>query len=58
LSEVILQQTRIQQGNVYRILSRVYGIETPINSTDGKKDYADFYLPETLSKPELSKDFI
>jgi A/G-specific adenine glycosylase len=26
-------------GNVYRVLSRHYGIETPINSTEGKKEF-------------------
>jgi A/G-specific adenine glycosylase len=26
-------------GNVYRVLSRVYGIQTPINSTEGKKEF-------------------
>ncbi|MGB0881682.1 MAG: A/G-specific adenine glycosylase [Vicingaceae bacterium] len=26
-------------GNVYRVLSRVYGIETPIDSTIGKKEF-------------------
>jgi A/G-specific adenine glycosylase len=26
----------VVDGNVYRVLSRVYGIETPINSTEGK----------------------
>lgn len=30
----------VVDGNVYRVLSRVYGIETPINSTDGKKEFA------------------
>ena len=27
-------------GNVYRVLSRVFGIDTPINSTEGKKTFA------------------
>ena len=26
-------------GNVYRVLSRYYGIETPIDSTEGKKEF-------------------
>jgi A/G-specific adenine glycosylase len=26
-------------GNVYRVLSRLYGIATPINSTEGKKEF-------------------
>lgn len=27
-------------GNVYRVLSRIYGIETPIDSTEGKKTFS------------------
>ena len=27
-------------GNVYRVLSRYFGIDTPINSTQGKKEFA------------------
>ncbi len=27
-------------GNVFRVLSRIYGIETPIDSTQGKKEFA------------------
>lgn len=30
----------VVDGNVYRVLSRHYGIETPINSTEGKKEFA------------------
>ncbi|WP_109302260.1 A/G-specific adenine glycosylase [Aquimarina sp. AU474] len=29
----------VVDGNVYRVLSRYYGIETPINSTDGVKEF-------------------
>ena len=29
----------VVDGNVYRVLSRVFGIETPIDSTDGKKEF-------------------
>jgi len=39
----------VVDGNVYRVLSRHYGIETPINTTDGKKEFAAFaqsLLPE------------
>lgn len=28
-------------GNVYRVLSRVFGIDTPIDSTKGKKEFSD-----------------
>jgi A/G-specific adenine glycosylase len=30
----------VVDGNVYRVLSRVFGIETPIDSTEGKKIFA------------------
>ena len=30
----------VVDGNVYRVLSRHYGIVTPINSTEGKKEFA------------------
>ncbi len=29
----------VVDGNVYRVLSRIYGIHTPIDSTAGKKEY-------------------
>ncbi len=40
----------VVDGNVYRVLSRVYGIFTPINSTDGKKEFSQ------LAQNLLSKD--
>ncbi|MEJ2112202.1 MAG: A/G-specific adenine glycosylase [Flavobacteriaceae bacterium] len=33
------QATAVVDGNVYRILSRYFGIETPINSTKGIKEF-------------------
>ena len=30
----------VVDGNVYRVLSRLFGIETPIDSTEGKKEFA------------------
>ena len=30
----------VVDGNVYRVLSRIFGIETPIDSTAGKKEFA------------------
>ena len=30
----------VVDGNVYRVLSRYFGIDTPINSTPGKKEFA------------------
>ena len=29
----------VVDGNVYRVLSRIYGIETPIDTTNGKKEF-------------------
>jgi A/G-specific adenine glycosylase len=43
----------VVDGNVYRVLSRFFGIETPIDSTEGKKEFAS--LAEQLldkSKPD------
>lgn len=31
----------VVDGNVYRVLARVFGIETPIDSTQGKKDFTE-----------------
>ena len=31
----------VVDGNVYRVLSRHYGRETPINTTEGKKEFAE-----------------
>lgn len=30
----------VVDGNVYRVLSRYFGIDTPVNSTQGKKEFA------------------
>jgi len=43
----------VVDGNVYRVLSRYYGIETPINSTEGKKVFAE--LAQSLL-PQQSSD--
>lgn len=40
----------VVDGNVYRVLSRVFGIDTPIDSTRGKKEFA------TLAQTLLSKE--
>src|SRR5574344_1401264 len=40
----------VVDGNVYRVLARVFGIDTPINSTEGKRTFAELaqsLLPET-----------
>ena len=41
----------VVDGNVYRFLSRLYGIETPIDSTEGKKLFADL-AEKLLDKKE------
>lgn len=33
------EPTAVVDGNVYRFLSRLYGIDTPINSTKGQKEF-------------------
>lgn len=40
----------VVDGNVYRVLSRYFGIETPIDSTEGKKEFAE------LAQSLLDKD--
>jgi A/G-specific adenine glycosylase len=40
----------VLDGNVFRVLSRVFGIETPIDSTDGKKQF------EQLAQQLLDKN--
>lgn len=35
------QPYAVVDGNVYRVLSRVFGIDTPIDSTAGKKEFAE-----------------
>ena len=42
-------------GNVYRVLSRYYGIETPINSNEGKKEFAA--LAQSLLPTDRPADF-
>ena len=44
------QPAAVVDGNVYRVLSRYFGIATPINSTEGKKEFAALaqsFMPET-----------
>ena len=40
------EKVSVVDGNVYRVLSRIFGIETPIDSTTGKKQFAE--LAQTL----------
>ena len=44
----------VVDGNVYRVLSRHFGIETPINTTEGKKEFRA--LAESLLPP-LTSDY-
>lgn len=34
------QPFAVVDGNVYRVLSRIFGVETPVDSTNGKKEFA------------------
>lgn len=34
------ERRAVVDGNVYRVLSRIFGIETPIDSTKGKKEFS------------------
>ena len=47
----------VVDGNVYRVLSRYYGIATPINTTEGKKEFAALAqsLLSTLSSSDAGK---
>ena len=45
----------VVDGNVYRVLSRYFGIETPINSTQGKKTFAA--LAQELLPPDAPSAF-
>ncbi len=40
-------------GNFYRVLSRVYGIDTPINSTEGKKEFQEL-AQEMITSPTFN----
>ena len=45
----------VVDGNVYRVLSRYYGISTPINTTDGKKEFTA--LAQSLLPADRAADF-
>lgn len=45
----------VVDGNVYRVLSRVFGIDTPINSSEGKKHFKK--LAEDLLDEKRPSDF-
>ena len=44
----------VVDGNVYRVLSRYFGIDTPINTTVGKKEFTE--LAQDLLLPALSRE--
>ena len=43
----------VVDGNVYRVLARHYGIDTPINTTEGKREFASL-AQELLPRDEAS----
>jgi A/G-specific adenine glycosylase len=45
----------VVDGNVYRVLSRIFGIFTPIDSTQGKKEFA--ILAQSLLNTSKSADY-
>jgi len=45
----------VVDGNVYRVLSRHFGIETPINSTEGKREFA--LLAQSLLPSHVSSAY-
>ncbi len=49
------EPTAVVDGNVYRVLSRVYGIDTPINSTAGVKEFKA--LAQELIDEDRPADF-
>ena len=47
----------VVDGNVYRVLSRYFGISTPINTTEGKKEFAALaqeLLPKANSQKQIA----
>lgn len=47
----------VVDGNVYRVLARYFGIDTPINSTQGKKEFAAL-AQSLLPSSKASDDFL
>lgn len=45
----------VVDGNVYRVLSRFFGIETAIDSTAGKKEFSD--LAQQLLEPDAAAEY-
>ena len=49
------QAVAVVDGNVYRVMARVFGIDTDINSPKAKKEF--FELANTLIHPEKPDDY-
>ena len=49
------EPTAVVDGNVYRVLSRIFGIDTPINSTQGIKEFKE--LAQELIDKKQPADF-
>ena len=50
----------VVDGNVYRVLARHFGIDTPINTTEGKKEFAllaQSLLPNTRHPSPVTADY-
>ena len=45
----------VVDGNVFRVISRIFGIDTPINSTEGKKQFKE--KAQQLIDPQNPADF-
>lgn len=45
----------VVDGNVYRVLSRIFGMDVPIDSTQGKKDFRE--MAESLISKNFPADF-
>ena len=45
----------VVDGNVYRVLARHYGIKTPINTTEGKKEFTA--LAQSLLPPDAASAY-
>ena len=45
----------VVDGNVFRVLARHFGIETPINTTAGKKEFAT--LAQSLLPPDAASEY-
>jgi A/G-specific adenine glycosylase len=46
----------VVDGNVYRVLSRYFGIDTPINTTEGKKLFVTLAQDQLSSLPSPNKE--